>query len=219
MAWVEFLLSNGLVEYAKELSHERIRQKITSSEPLGLSQLFYEKGRKSEALELLEVARILYPRDPDILLALAPFYHAQGWKGATADLFEKVAYADAKFATHATEMNRELGNRMRSSWFQPFIEEDKERIRQKLAAFVESEQWELVTSLDPIVQRTDLNGDSEVSYALSYSMAKIGNMLRARKYLSQIRDSSMGRKVNALWKIVFGCHRESAEGSAQCRVD
>lgn len=218
--WMEFLLDNGLVQYAKEKSYERVKQKVTASEPLGLSKIFYERGWKQEALEILEIAKILYPKDSDILLALAPLYHAHGWKSATTDLFEKVAYADAKFSTHAAEMNRELGNKMRSLWFQPLIEEDKERIRQKLATYVESEQWELVSSLDPIVKRSQLESDNEVSYALSYSMARMGNFARAREYLTQIRDSSISKKVNTLWKIVLGCASSAKNASdARCSVE
>lgn len=200
---VRLLLSMKLMAEAHELIQAHlVRGATTSSEALALAEALQEAGAKQEALLVLETARLRFPTDQDILLAIAPQYFAKGWKRATAEAFTLAAVRAPDYAEHAAETLRQAGSRQRSRYWNLYIPGEKERGRQKLALAVEASRWDLVASMDSLVKRTSLESDDEVSYALAFSLLRGGEKVRARSYLEKIRSPGLLGKVSALFKTL-----------------
>jgi hypothetical protein len=170
-----------------------------------MAEALLEGGAREESLLALETARLRFPKDQDLLVAIAPRYFARGLKRATAEAFSLAALRDPKFAEHAAETLRQSGSQQRSRYFNIFIPGEKERVRQKLALAVEGSRWDLVASMDSLVRRTSLVHDDEVSYALGYSLLRGGEKERARSYLESVRAPGQLAKVSALIKVLEGC--------------
>jgi len=206
---VRLMLSMGLRQEAslRVLSH--IAGKATPSEAMALAEALLEAGAKEESLLALEMARLRFPNDQEVLLAIAPLYFAKGLKRATAEAFTIASVRDHNYAEHAAETLRQFGARQRSRYLNLFIPGEKERGRQKLALAVESSRWDLVASMDGFVKRTSLEEDDEVNYAVGFSLLRGGEGERSRSYLEKIRSPSFLPKVSALFKSIEECGKKS----------
>ncbi len=199
-------LSLGLREEAFQLALTHIESaSASSSEALSLAESLHEHGARQEALLTLEAARLRFPDDQHILLAIAPLYFAKGWKRATAEAFTVAAVSDSSYAEHAAETLRQSGSGQRSRYWNLYIPGEKERGRQKLALAVEKSRWDLVSSMDNLVKRSALEHDDEVSYALAFSLLRAGEAPRARSYLEKIKSQGLMGKVSALFKSIEEC--------------
>lgn len=207
---VRLFIQLKLFGVAYSEAESKVTEKISSSEVLSLVELFLAANRREEALRLLELARLLHPTDRDMALAIAPLYHQKGMARATVAAFELAARFSSSYAEHATELHRQLGNSQRSLQFQVQIPGEKEKTRQRIALAVEKNRWEQVSSLDSVVKRSGLQSDDEVSYALAFSLLRVGAVDRAQGYLSSIRTPSLMTKVAALRKVLDGCKADPA---------
>ena len=207
---VRLMLSMKLTAEAQALVLNHLAQKLTTpSEALALAEALQESGARESALLALETARLRFPTDQDILLAIAPQYFAKGWKRATAEAFTLAAVRAPEYAEHAAETLRQAGSRQRSRYWNMYIPGEKERGRQKLALAVENSRWDLVASMDSLVKRTALDNDDEVSYALAFSLLRSGDRERARSYLEKVRSPGLLAKVSALFKSLEECTKLS----------
>lgn len=199
------MLSLGLREEASLQAQEHIAGRATVSEALALAEALLEAGAKEEALLALETARLRFPHDQEVLLAVAPLYYARGLKRATADAFALASVHDPSYAEHAAETLRQAGGRQRSRYLNIYIPGERERGRQKLALAVEGSRWDLVSSMDSLVRRTKLDDDDEVSYALAFSLLRGGDLGRSRSYLERVKGAGLLAKVSALFKSLEDC--------------
>lgn len=205
MEHLRLMLFLGLREQASRAVQEQLLEAATPSDALAMAEVLLEAGAKEESLLALETARLRFPYDQDILLAVAPVYFSKGLKRATAEAFSLAAARDRTYAEHAAETLRQAGARQRSRYVNLFIPGEKERGRQKLALAVESSRWDLVASMDSLVRRSALEGDDEVSYALAYSLVRGSERARALSYLESVKTPGLLGKVTALMKTISDC--------------
>ncbi len=202
---LRLMLDLQLREEAFQTVQKEMLKVNSSADAMAMAEVLAEGGAKQESLLALEIARLRFPTDQDLLLAIAPLYFSQGMKRATAESFALASVRDRSYAEHAAETLRQTGSRQRSRYMNQFIPGEKERGRQRLALAVESSRWDLVASMDSLVKRTALEGDDEVSYALAYSLLRGGERERAQSYLESVKTSSLLTKVSALLKNIEGC--------------
>lgn len=207
---IQLLLEKKLFLVAKSEAFQYLEKSPDPSEALRLAELFQSAQRWEDALLILENAKIRFPGLKDLLLAIAPLYHRKEWRMATIQAFESAAVFDRKYFEHSAELNRQSGNFFRSLQQIPLIPDEKVKLRLQLANYVDRGRWDLVSSLDTAVRRSDLRNDQEVGYALAFSLARLGKIARAKEYLAQVRSPALLAKATALRSILDRC--ESGKG-------
>lgn len=199
---VSLLLELSLSQSALSAALERA-QESTPVELLGLAELFHAKKLRRETLILLELGRTRFPFDVDLNLSLAKAYFAKGDLRSTAEAFERAARVDAKFTYHAAEIRRQLGDKQTAAYWLPQIADEKEKLRARLAYYVDSSWYSLIASMDGLVASSPLNRDDEVRYAMGYSLFRQGQTEKPLKYLSQIRSPHHAERAALLKKSIL----------------
>lgn len=206
MATDTFLFSQKLISLATQISLDWLAVHAKqSSDFLSISDLFQKMNLTQGRLAVLEMARVKYPLDVDINLSLNQIYYEKGMLLAVEEGFSRAALTDGKYAYHTAEINRQAGRYERSLYFNSRITDEKERLKQKLAIYVDKGQFALIASLEPILQRSPLINDDEVRYALAYSLVRSGEYKRPLQYLAKITNKDFLEKTVILRNALTEC--------------
>lgn len=174
---------------------------------LNIAEVFHNYQLDSEAIAILELARAKYPTNSDINLNLSQLYFAKGMLIAAEEGFYRSAIELKKYNYHAAEINRQLGRYERSHFFNTMIEDSGEKLKQKIAIYVDQSKFSLIASLESVINRSELAKDDEVKYALSYSLVKMGQIDKPINYLSSITNSNLLEKSTVLRKSLLDCQK------------
>lgn len=170
-----FFLELGLVHEAEKQAFRTLsRPDVSAGDLLGIAEVFDTKGRGDEAFHLLEAGRIRFPLEKDILLAWAQLAYRRGLEEASAEAFALVALTDPKYYYHAAEIHRQLGKFERSRFLNRLIPDGDEKLKQSVALGVDQNRWDLIAGLEGPLSRSELIKSDEISYALAYSLIRIG---------------------------------------------
>ncbi len=172
---------------------------------LNLAEMFQSRQASSSALTILEMARAQYPSNMDVNLALSQIYFQKNWMWAAEEGFRRAAINDSKYYYHTAELNRQTKRFERSLYFNSSVVDEKERLKQKIATYVDANKYSLIASLDSVIQRSELQKDDEVRYALAYSLVRMGAIDRPLSYLSQITKPELIEKTTVLRQTLLEC--------------
>lgn len=181
------------------------RHSAFPSQYLDVAENFHQRGHSDAAIAVLETGRSVYPSHLDINLTLSQLYFQKNLLLASEEGFARAAREDSKYFYHAAEVNRQLGRFQRAQFFNGFIVDPKEKIKQKIATYVDSGKFPMIASLETTLRRSDLSADDEIKYALAYSLVKMGQIESPLTYLSSITKPELVEKSMALRKALIEC--------------
>jgi hypothetical protein len=187
---------------------------VMSSQFMNLAEIFHAQKQENEALMILEAGRAREPMNAEINLTLSQMYFQKNLMQASAEGFSRAAESDSKYYYHAAELQRQLGNSQRSVYYNIYIEDPKEKLKQRIAGLVDMGNFPLIASLESIIQRSELSKDDEIRYALAYSLVREGQVEAPLKYLSQITRPELLEKTTVLRKTLIDCQ----EKKSSCRL-
>lgn len=209
---VALLLELGLV---REALNEAFRFTATSpAEWIGFAELFRDRVLRTEALMLLEWARLHDPTDVDVNLSLAKLHFEKGDLRSAAEAFERAAARDSKFHFHAAEIRRQLGDRQTAQYRSLLVNDEKDRLKSRLALLVDASAYPLIASMDAVIAASPLSADDETRYALGYSLLRLGTPDRPFKYLNPIVRADLMERTARLKKAWADCRA----GIGTCRL-
>jgi tetratricopeptide (TPR) repeat protein len=175
----------------------------SASESLAMAELFHNKKLIEDTLTVLEWTRTRFPFDLDTNLTLAKVYFGKGQLRTTAEAFERAARVDSRYAYHATEIRRQLGEFQIAQYWTPFVPDEKERLKARMALYVDSNRYPMIASMESVLATSALKADDEVRYAIGYSLARLGGTDRPLKYLAQIRSPHFVERAALLRKSII----------------
>jgi len=175
---------------------------------LNVAEIFHQNNFPDYARAVLELGRAKFPMHLDINLTLSQLYFQKNLLLAAEEGFMRASFSDAKYFYHTAEMNRQLGNYERSQYFNAFVRDPKEKLKQKIATYVDAGKFPLIASLEPVINRSDLSRDDEIRYALAYSLVKMGQTERPLQYLSSITKPELIEKTTVLRKTLIDCQEK-----------
>lgn len=187
---------------------------VMSSQFMNLAEIFHSIHREDEALVILEAGRAREPMNAEINLTLSQMYFQKNLLQASAEGFTRAAESDSKYYYHAAELYRQMGDVQRSNYYNIYIVDPKEKLKQRIAGLVDIGNFPLIASLESIIQRSDLSKDDEIRYALAYSLVREGQVDAPLKYLAQITKPELLEKTTVLRKTLIDCK----EQKASCRL-
>jgi tetratricopeptide (TPR) repeat protein len=175
----------------------------SASESLSLAELFHNKKLIDDTLTVLEWTRTRFPFDLDTNLTLAKVYFGKGQLRTTAEAFERAARIDPRYAYHAAEIRRQLGDMQIAQYWITYVPDEKERLKARMALYVDGNRYPLIASMESVLASSPLQTDDEVKYALGYSLARLGGQERPLKYLAQIRSPHLIERSALLRKSIL----------------
>lgn len=211
----EFLVSKKMFNVATEISLNWLATRSNqSSDFIAVADFLHKKDYPQGRLQVLELARIKYPLDIDINLNLNQIFYEKIMPLAVEEGFFRASLVDRKYAYHAAEMNRQVGRFERSKFFNSLIPDEKQRLKQKLAVYVDQGLFAMIASLESILQRSELINEDEVRYALAYSLVRVGEYRRPLQYLAKITNKDFLEKTVILRNALTDC----VENNKVCKL-
>lgn len=162
-------------------------------------------GHPTEAVQLLEEAKIRFPGELDILVPLAHAWLAAEHPMAAGLVLQEAAVLDNKYAQESAEMYRRAGVTDRALTMNALVQDSKERTQQRLGLLLEREEFEKALALGDRIERLGLSKDDTVRYGVAYAAFRSGDVHEAERWLAGIRDATVFRNANQLREAMAAC--------------
>lgn len=209
---VYLLIERGLYRSAAEAGRAYLeRPGATASDHVALAEALRRGRAFDEAVQLLEVARMRFANDPNVLVGLARTYADQRKSVVAAGLFERASFLERdpkKIDAHslaAAELYRRSGRLRQAMLVNGRLNDQKAKVRQRMGLLVESQQFESAAALAPRIVRLRLDKDDAVVYAVAFAYFRTQRYKKAELWLKKLRSADMFEKAADLRKIMEGC--------------
>ena len=191
---------------AAEIGREFLAQSdISKTDFIAIANALTQAGEAESALEFLEQARLRYPGEKDVYVGLAHAYlEINQTQSAAAVLDEGSRYIPA-LHKDAAELYRRANNIDRALYMNAQVQDQPEKIRQRLSIYVDGQQYEQIVAMENDLARLRLLDEQPIRYALAYSFYKTGDFTRAEALLETITDTSLFRKSAELRRSMASC--------------
>ena len=187
------------------------RAKPNAKEYMALSQMLMAGGQRDESLKVLEEGKMLFPREAKIDMLLGHLYMKKGMEFTTANLFEQGSYYEHKYVKEAAELHRRVGLIPHALYLNSQISDNKEKLKQKIAIYVEREEYEKVIGLIAALKRYKMLDDDNIRYAVAYAYYMAKDYEEAEVQLKKIRDDALFSKATIIRKNIEKCQDNSME--------
>lgn len=203
---VFLLVQMGLFQEALVRGHALLeRQADDPMAWLALAEALRQAGEPSEAIVLLEEARLWFGADTDIAGLLAKLYLDTAQPGAAGDILAVAAEVDASLFSPAAEAYRQAGELERALYMNSRVVDPADKARQRLGLYLEQRDWARAVALEERLVRLDLLAQDALRYALAYAWFQLGDVDRAERFLSGIADPRVFRDATALREAMRAC--------------
>lgn len=176
--------------------------RVKADDFIAFADALRNAGELERATLLLEGARLRFPGEQTLSSELALTYLRRGRPLTAAELLMPAALIDGRVALQAAELYRQARRFDRATWMNGKVDDQKEKIRQRLSLLIEQEHHEAAASLDARLDRLGLLDDEPVLYALAYAHFMIREYDRAELLLGRLQDPELFRKANALRRLM-----------------
>lgn len=192
-----YLLSLGLNQSAAQGGNELIdRSGNDPAVPLAVGESLRRAGQATAAISILETARLRFPSETKLTLALGQAYADQGLALTAARLVEGVAVREPRFLADAAELYRRSGDYRRALFLNGQLEDTTTKARQRFSILIDAQRFEEAMALKGRLERLGLLVEDRWRYAAAYAAYRIQDLGEAQTLLAGITESTwFGRAV------------------------
>ena len=187
------------------------RAKPNAKEYMALSQMLQAGGQRDEAIKVLEEAKMLFPKDAKVNMLLGHLYMKKGMNFTTANLFEQGSYYKRKYVKEAAELHRRVGLIPHALYLNSQISDKIEKLKQKIAIYVDREEYEKIIGLIDALKRYKMLNDDAIRYAVAYAYYMAKDYEEAEVQLKKITDNALFSKATIIRKNIEKCQDNSME--------
>jgi len=187
------------------------RAKPNAKEYMALAQMLLAGGQRDEALKVLEETKMRFPRDAKVNMLLGHLYMKKGMEYTTANLFEQGSYYEGKYVKEAAELYRRVGLIPHALYLNSQISDKVEKLKQKIAIYVDRQEYEKVIGLIDALKRYKMLDDDTIRYAVAYAYYMAKDYEEAEKQLKKITDNELFSKATIIRKNIEKCQDNSME--------
>ena len=187
------------------------RAKPNAKEHMALAQMLMAGGQRAEAIKVLEETKMLFPGNAKVSMLLGHLYMKKGMDFTTAALFEEGSYYEHKYVKEAAELHRRVGLIPHALYLNSQISDKKEKLKQKIAIYVDREEYEKVIGLIDALKRYKMLDDDTIRYAVAYAYYMAKDYEEAEVQLKQINDDALFSKATIIRKNIEKCQNNSME--------
>ncbi len=182
-----------------------VNAKPTDKTVLSFISALRSSGDTDKAIELAEEANLRFITSADITVMLAHLYIDKEMIQAAADLFDEASIEDDKYTKEAAEMMRRAKEFMSALYKNSQMLEEKEKLKQRVAIFIEFEAYERILASSKALYRSGLIEDESIRYALAYSYYMSGKYDECEVELKFLTRPDMFNKATELRKNMQKC--------------
>jgi tetratricopeptide (TPR) repeat protein len=204
-----YAIELGLLQEAVDLGKKYIKQYTASvNDYVSLGDALRRSGKPENALKFLELARLEFPTDKNVYLAMAHAYMDMENTYAAATMLEEGGQYHNKLYKDAAELFKQAGDYPRATFNNSKILDQKSKLKQRVALSLEQGHFDQVLAMQDELIRVHLLDEDEFRYVIAYSQFKTGLYSAAEKSLQRITDVKMFRKATQLRKVMTSCADE-----------
>jgi tetratricopeptide (TPR) repeat protein len=206
---VLLLVDMGLYQGAAELGQTWLsRADVSAGDYVAIAEALRRSRSFDTAESILQQALFRWPDEVDLSLQLARTLVGGGKPRAAASVLERQSFAHPELRADAAELYRTAGEPYRALRLNALIEDQPQKLRQRLGILVDLERFEEVSAMTPRLQRLGLLTDESIRYALAYAAFRTGQFDAADKALRGIGDPELFRKATAIREAINTCRTE-----------
>ena len=172
---------------------------------IALGNALRASGELDEAALFMEQAQLLFPGSSDVKKVLAHVYIDRGETSAAADLLYGAALLNPDLLPEAAELYRRAGQPFRAMNLNGQIVDQTEKLRQRLALYLELGNYEQAAAMEIPLRRVGLLAEEDLRYAVAYSHFKTGQFSLAEQHLAQLTRPDLFRKAAELRRAIQDC--------------
>jgi tetratricopeptide (TPR) repeat protein len=206
---IYYLIEKGLYQTAIDLAKSYLAGNEQKSgmvkEYIALGRALRESGQMSLATEVLEKAKLMYPKSVPVATELAHVYLKKEQILTASDIFAQAFILEPKLAADTAELYRQAGRLYRALNINSEISDQKSKMKQRLAILVELNDFESVAAMGSALERLGLYANQDILYAHAYSLYRTGDFMQARVQLSGLTRSDLFRKATELRSAMERC--------------
>ena len=176
---------------------------------VALGNALRSSGELEEAAHFLERAQLLYPESTDIKKVLAHVYIQRDEMTAAADILYQASLLDPTLLGEAAELYRRSGQTYRALTLNSQILDQAEKLRQRLALYLELQNFEQAAAMETPLRRVGLLEDEDLRYAIAYALFKTGEFQQAELHLAALNRPDLFRKAAELRRAIQDCVQDS----------
>lgn len=188
-----------------------VNAKPTEKTVLSFISALRKSGDTDKAIELAEQANLRFLQSADITVMLAHLYIDKEMIQAAADLFDEASIEDSKYTKEAAEMMRRAHEFILSLYKNSQMLETKEKLKQRVAIFIEFGSYERIIASEKALQRSGLIEDESIRYALAYAYYMTGAYDKCEEQLKQLTRPDLFSKATELRKNMQKCENNHWE--------
>ena len=206
------LIEMGLFQEAAE----RGRRYLARIEPgpadyVALAMAFKKGAHLERALEMLELAKLRFPDDDQLVLHLARAYTESGKLRAAADLLQRSAELDPTIARESAELFKRAAEFERALYMNALQGDQPEKFKQRVSILLDQRKFEEVSAMDRRLERLGVLDDQNVLYALAYAKFQVGDFASAEPYLKRIQDPQLFEYATQLRRMIAVCEKDPGQ--------
>ena len=206
---VFYLVDLGLFKEAVILGRQYLQRSAGRAEDyIALGSALRASGESGEAALLLEQALLLFPASPEVRKALAHVYIQREQLTAAADILHQAALLDPSLMGEAAELYRRAGQTYRALTLNAQLTSQPEKLRQRLALYLELENFEQAAAMETPLRRIGLIEDEDLRYAIAYALFKTGEFGAAERHLAVLTRADLFRKAAELRRAMQDCRKD-----------
>lgn len=175
---------------------------------IAVANALMSSNQIDNAIIFLNKARLIYPDNQRVYVALANLYFKQHHYLTGAMLFERLSISDPSYAGDAAELYRRSQQYFHALYLNSKVPDQKAKIRQKLAILLDMKAFERIAAMKLVLSRTGLLDDDSIRYAYAYALFYTGDYETAEKYLKKINRREIFQKATGLREMIEKCKRE-----------
>jgi lipopolysaccharide biosynthesis regulator YciM len=175
---------------------------VSAQEYSALAQMLIAANQMQSAIQLLEEAKLKFPKEPSLGILLGHMYLKKDMKHTTAHLFDESFYYDKKYLKDTVEMNRRAQNNQRALYLNAQNIDKIEKLRQKIAIYLNTGEFRKIIGLEKALKRYKMLDDENLRYALAYSYYMSDDYKNAEAQLKFITDSELFGKATVIRKNI-----------------
>ena len=163
------------------------------------------------AINLLEIAKMKFPKSPKVALVLANCYMDQENIFAAAELFYQASFYNQALSKEAAELYKQSSALYQSLNANAKILDQKEKLKQRLSILLELASFEGAAGMEYALAREELMDNEDIRYAIAYSYYMAHDFERAEYHLKRLKRSDLFVKASELRKNMDKCTKNILE--------
>lgn len=204
--YFNYFIELGLYQTALEEILEKASDRIWSVYELKtFAAAFLVKNRSEEAKKILTATLLIFPENAEVTRDLAGLMAREKSYYVGAILFDQILTKNSKYSNEASELYRLSGHPLRALHLNTLILDQKEKLKQRLALYLEGGDFEKAITMESGLTITGLLEREEIRYALAYAFYKTRNFSKTRSHLNLITDERLFAKAIGLRANIEKC--------------